>query len=333
MKKSIIKKLFIKLSKVLGYEIIDQSDFSSPTLLKELNEDLSIINEKSIVLPLGEVKITKKVNSVVIIFRTNTDVEIWDQNKKRLFEEPKIEYSLRALKSLIRSVIFSKNKYPSINFKIMIVDDKSKEENLDKLKKLIDRSGLNISITPLNHDKYKDTIKQQKNDQTFSNLASLLQSYELGKEHGEDLVFFVEDDYLHFEPMMEEMIASYERIASQVNKDIFMCPADYPYLYMNNEKTNILIGNKRHWRTITQSLCTFMTTKSLLDKYWNNFYNTCLDRNDPFEKHLNEIYTKEFCISPLKSLSLHLTNVNSSYGLSPFIDYKKLWDANKITDA
>ena len=328
MKKSIIKKLFIKLSKVLGYEIIDQSDFSSPTLQKELNEDLSIINEKSIVLPLGEVKITKKVNSVLIIFRTNTDVEIWDQNKKRLFEEPKIEYSLRALNSIIRSVNFSKKKYQNIKFKTIIVDDKSKEENLNKIKKLINKSDLDISITPLNHDKYKDTIKQQKNDQTFSNLASLLQSFELGKEHGEDLMFFVEDDYLHFEPMMEEMIASYERIASQVNKDIFMCPADYPYLYMDNKKTNILIGNKRHWRTINQTLCTFMTTKSLLDKYWNNFYNTCLDRNNPFERYLNEIYTKEFCISPLKSLSLHLTNVNSSYGFSPFIDYKKLWEEN-----
>jgi len=328
MKKNIIKKLFIKLSKALGYEIIDQSDFSSPTLQKELNEDLSIINEKSIVLPLGEVKITKKINSVLIIFRTNTDVEIWDQNKKRLFEEPKIEYSLRALKSIIRSINFSKTKYPSIKFSTIIVDDKSKEENLDKLKKLIDGSGLDISITHLNHEKYKDTIKQQKNNQTFSNLASLLQSFELGKEHGEDLIFFVEDDYLHFEPMMEEMIASYERIASQVNKDIFMCPADYPHLYMNNEKTNILIGNKRHWRTVNQTLCTFMTTKSLLDKYWDNFYNTCLDRNDPFEKHLNDIYTKEFCVSPLKSLSLHITNVNSSYGLSPFIDYKKLWEEN-----
>ena len=328
MKKSIIKKLFIKLSKVLGYEIIDQSDFSSPTLQKELNKDLSIINKKSIILPLGEVKITKKINSVLIIFRTNTDVEIWDQNKKRLFEKPKIEYSLRALKSLIGSINFSKTKYPNIKFKTIIVDDKSKEENLKKLKKQIDESDLDISITSLNHDKYKDIIKQQKNDQTFSNLASLLQSFELGKEYGEDLVFFVEDDYLHFEPMMEEMIASYERIASQVNKDIFMCPADYPYLYMNNEKTNILIGNKRHWRTINQTLCTFMTTKSLLDKYWDNFYNTCIDRNDPFEKHLNEIYKKEFCISPLKSLSLHLTNVNSSYGLSPFINYKKLWDEN-----
>ena len=328
MKKSIIKRLFIKLSKALGYEIIDQSDFNSPTLQKELNEDLSIINEKSIVLPLGEVKITKKINSVLIIFRTNTDVEIWDQNKKRLFEKPKIEYSLRALKSLIRSVNFSKTKYPNIKFKTIIVDDKSKEENLNKLKKLINGSSLDISITPLNHDKYKNTIKQQRNNQTFSNLASLLQSFELGKEHADDLVFFIEDDYLHFEPMMEEMIASYERIASQVNKDIFMCPADYPYLYMSNEKTNILIGNKRHWRTINQTLCTFMTTKSLLDKYWDNFYNTCIDRNDPFEKHLNEIYKKEFCISPLKSLSLHLTNVNSSYGLSPFINYKKLWDEN-----
>ena len=328
MKKTIIKKLFIKLSKVLGYEIIDQSDFSSPTLQKELNEDLSTINEKSIILPLGEVKITKKVNSVLIIFRTNTDVEIWDQNKKRLFEEPKIEYSLRALNSLIKSINFSKTKYPNIKFKTLIVDDKSKEKNLDRLKNLVDRSDLDIDITPLNHNKYKKKIKQQKNDQTFSNLASLLQSFELGKEHGEDLIFFVEDDYLHFEHMMEEMIASYERIASQVNKDIFMCPADYPYLYMNNEKTNILIGNKRHWRTINQTLCTFMTTKALLDKYWDNFHNTCLNRNNPFEKYLNEIYEKEFCISPLKSLSLHLTNVNSSYGLSPFIDYKKLWDEN-----
>ena len=76
MKKSIIKKIFIKLSKILGYEIIDQNSFISPTLNKKLNEDLSIINEKSIILPLGEVKITQKVNSVLIILRSNTNVEI-----------------------------------------------------------------------------------------------------------------------------------------------------------------------------------------------------------------------------------------------------------------
>ena len=321
-----MKKLFIRLCKLLGYEILDQNNFTSPTLKKELNEDLSIINEKSIVLPLGEVKITKKINSILIIFRMNTNIDIWDQNKKRLFEYPKIEYSKRSLNSLIKSIRFCQNKYSNIKIKTIIVDDNSTKDNLSQINKIIENK--NIEIVSLDYSKYEKVIANQKNKETFANLASLLQSFELGKEKGEDLIFFVEDDYLHFEPMLEEMIASYERIASQINKDIFICPADYPYLYMNNEKTNILIGNKRHWRTINTTLCTFMTTKSLLNIYWDNFYSTCLTRNDPFEKYLNQIYQKEICISPLKSLSLHLTNINSSYGLSPLINYKKLWDEN-----
>ena len=322
-----MKKLFIKLCKLLGYEIIDQNNFFSPTLNKELNENLSSINEKSIILPLGEVKITRTVKSLLIVFRTNTEIEIWDQNKKRLFEKPKIEYSLRSLNSLIKSINYCKSKYPNIEIKLLIVDDNSKNENLEKLKKLINEE---TEIVNLNRDEFKNKIKPQTNEETIGNLASLYKSFELGKERCEDLVLFVEDDYLHFEPMLEEMIASYERISSQLNKDIFMCPADYPYLYMDNVKTNILIGNKRHWRTIDKTLCTFLTSKSLLNQYWDNFKKTCEDRHDPFEKYLNEIYNQEICISPLKSLSLHLTNVNSSYGLSPFIDYKKLWDESEV---
>jgi len=325
-----MKKFFIKICKLLGYEILDQNNFSSPTLGKELNEELSILNEKSIVLPLGEVNITKKVNSILIVLRMNTDIEIWDQNRKRLFEYPKIEYTKRSLNSLIRSINFLKNKHPTVNVKTIIVDDNSSTENLNIIKKIID--GNNIEIINLDYSKYKKEISEQKNKETFANLASLLQSFEIGKDADEDLIYFIEDDYLHFEPMLEEMVASYERIASQLNKDIFMCPSDYPYLYMNNEKTNVLIGNKRHWRTVDKTLCTFLTTKNFLDKYWDNFYKNCLDRHDPFEKYLNEIYSKEICISPLKSLSLHLTNINSSYGLSPLIDYKKLWEENEIND-
>ena len=325
MKKNIIRKLFIKLSKIMGYEIIDQNDFTSPTLDKQLNEDLSILNEKSIVLPLGEVKISRKVKSILVLFRTNSNIEIWDQNKKRLFELPKIEYTLRSLNSLLKSINFCKEKYPDVKIKLIIIDDNSDEANLNKIKNLTNNNNFDINITKLNHDKYRKVIKEQKNEQTYSNLSSLLCCYEVAKENADDLVFFVEDDYLHFEPMMEEMIASYERISSQINSEIFMCPADYPYLYMNNQKTNILIGNKRHWRTVNETLCTFMTSKIFLEKYWDNFYKTCLDRHDPFEKYINEVYKSEICISPLKSLSVHFTNVNSSYGLSPFIDYKKLW--------
>ena len=323
-----MKKLFIRICKLFGYQIIDQNSFYSPTLNRELNEDLSTINKESIILPLGNVKITKKVKSLLLIFRTNTEIEIWDQNKKRLFEKPKIEYSLRSLNSLIKSIDYCKAKYPNINIKTILVDDNSKSENLKKIKHLIENK--NMQLITLDRNKYKDFIKPQKNKETFGNLSSLFECYEIAKQQGEDLIFFVEDDYLHFEAMLEEIISSYERIASQLNRDIFVCPSDYPYLYMNNEKTNILIGNKRHWRTVNKTLCTFLTTKDLLIKYWDNFKKTCEDRNEPFEKYLNEIYEKEICISPLKSLSLHLTNINSSYGLSPFIDYKKLWEENEI---
>ena len=151
-----MKKIFIKFARLLGYEIIDQNNFVSPTLNKNLNEDLSTLNQKSIVLPLGEVKITKKISSVLTIFRTNTDVEIWDQNKKRLFEKPKIEYSLRSLNSLIKSINFCKTKYPNLKFKTIIIDDKSKEENLDKIKKLISKGNLEISIVSLEHEKSKE---------------------------------------------------------------------------------------------------------------------------------------------------------------------------------
>ena len=326
-----MKKIFIKLAKLMGYEIIDQNNFISPTLNKELNEDLSTINKQSIILPLGEVKITRNIKSLLVVFRTNTNVEIWDQNKKRLFEKPKIEYSTRSLNSLIKSIKFFKKELPNINLKLIILDDHSSKENIDRIKK-ISKEEENSEIVSLDHNKYKSIIKDQTSKETFSNLASLLNSFEIGKNHGEDLVFFVEDDYLHYETMLEEMIFSFQRITSQLGKDIFICPSDYPYLYMNNEKTNILIGNRRHWRTIDKTLCTFLTSKRLIDRYWDNLKKTCEDRHDPFEKHLNEIYQKEICISPIKSLSLHLTNVNSSYGLSPFIDYKNLWEENKVLD-
>ena len=322
-----MKKFFIKICKLFGYEILDQNNFLSPRMGKELNEELSVLNEKSIVLPLGEVKITKKVKSILIILRMNTDIQIWDQNRKRLFEYPKIEYTKRSINSLIKSINFLKSKHSNINVKTIIVDDNSTIGNLNIIKKLID--GNDMEIINLDILKYQNIISKQKNKETFANLASLLQSFEIGKNTGKDLIYFIEDDYLHFETMLEEMVSSYERIASQINKDIFMCPSDYPYLYMDNTKTNVLIGNKRHWRTIDKTLCTFLTNKNLLDRYWDNFYKNCLERHDPFEKYLNEIYLKEICISPLKSLSLHLTNINSSYGLSPFINYKKLWEENK----
>ncbi len=72
--KSFIKKIFVKICRILGYEIIDQNNFFVPTLNKNLNENLNIPGKKSITIPLGEVKITRKVKALKIIFRSCTNV-------------------------------------------------------------------------------------------------------------------------------------------------------------------------------------------------------------------------------------------------------------------
>ncbi len=327
MKKNILKKFFIKFAKALDLELIDQNEFKSPTLDKRLNENLSNI-KKSIVLPLGEVKLTRKISSLLIIFRTNTNVEMWNQNRKRIFDKSKIEYVCRALNSVIRSIQFLKRNKPDIKVDLKIIDDKSTEENLSSIKNLLKKYEINAEI--INHELsiHENVIKKQEKRETFSNLSTLLRAFEIGKKEGEDLVYFLEDDYIHIESALEEMVSSYERIASQLKKDLFICPADYPFLYMDNEKTNLLIGSKRHWRTTSKSLMTFMVSKAFIDKYWDIFFKTCSDLNNPWEKYFNEIYEKEVCISPVQSLTVHITNINSGYGLSPFLDYKKLWDEN-----
>ena len=331
-KSNFFKKLFIKLCRLLGFEIIDQSSFTSPTLNKNLCETLSIQGKKSITVPLGEIKIKNKIKSLKVILRSCTSELIMDQNKRRIFDEEKNEYTFRTLRSLIKSIKKASLELKDIKFDLIVTDTNSPKEDTDKIKEILNKSNIENKFEPIDLNKFKDKIKPGYSKAKFSNMANFYTSLIISKKQSADIIYFVEDDYLHFEPMLEEMVTSYERIASQIKKDIFMCPSDYPYLYMNNLKTNVLIGSKRHWRTVDKTLCTFMTTKKLLNKYWDNFYKNCQDRHDPFEKYLNEIYFTEICISPIKSLSLHLTNINSSYGLSPFIDYKKLWEENKIND-
>jgi len=328
MIKHFFKKFFIIISRLLDFEIIDQNHFTSPTLDKSLAENLSKINKKSIVLPLGVVKIKRKINSLNIIFRSNTKVNIWDQNKTRIFDKPRNEYTFRSLNSLLNSMQKAKALLQNINLNLTIVDDNSDKTTIKKINLLLNNKKFTSNIINLNRNEFDNAIINKDNPETFGNLASLLKCFLIAKDEAEDLIFFVEDDYLHKEYMIEEMLMTYERFASQLNREIVLCPSDYPYLYTTDRKTNVLIGSHRHWQLIDKTLCTFLTSKIILNQYWDNFINTCKKRNTPFEKYLNKIYESEYCFSPITSLSVHCTNINSSYGIPPYINIKKLWDNN-----
>ena len=160
-------------------------------------------------------------------------------------------------------------------------------------------------------------------------MSSIHESFDIAKSECDDLIYFVEDDYIHKKESIFEMLSSYEKISTEINKELFMCPVDYPYLYKKLENSNIFIGNKYHWRSVNESLLTFLTSKSLIDKYWDDFMVMSENEHSPFETPLHKIFEKELCISPIPSLAMHCTNVNSIFGLSPNMNWSKLWVENE----
>ena len=104
------QKIFIKIARLFGFEIINQDSGFIPSSNKYLNDNLSKQGKYSITVPLGSVKITRPVKSLNVIFKTCTSVNLVTQNKKRIFEKKKSEYTFRALISLVKSINFSKKK-------------------------------------------------------------------------------------------------------------------------------------------------------------------------------------------------------------------------------
>ena len=247
-KKNFFKQIFVKICRIFGYEIIDQSDFFVPTQKKALDENLNIQGRKSIALPLGEVEISRKVKALTVIFRSCTNVNMLTQNKKRLFECEKSEYTFRSLNSLAISLIHAKKLFPHIEFDIIVIDHNSKKKDLEQLQKLLNKTNLKNSIISLDLDKFKSKIKkinakkENVTENQMSNMSNIHQSLLVARNQCKDLVYFVEDDYLHQKETIEEMIFAYERISSQIEKELILCPVDYPYLYTKMDATNLFLG-------------------------------------------------------------------------------------------
>ena len=172
------------------------------------------------------------------------------QNKKRLFDQNKSEYTFRSLNSIIASLHQAKITFPKIKFDIVVIDYNSKKEDLEQIKRQLVNSNFKNSIISLDVNEFINNIKKvnAKNENVtenqISNMSNIHKSLIIGKNQCADLIYFVEDDYLHQEDAISEMILTYERVSSQIDRELILCPADYPYLYTKIEPTHIFLGSK-----------------------------------------------------------------------------------------
>ena len=248
-KTSFFKKIFIKVCRLFDYEIIDQSNFYLPVTNQEINEDLSKVGKRSLTMPMGKIDITRPVKSLTIILRTCASVNMLTQSKKRLFDQEKSEYTLRSLNSIINSLNFAKELFKNINIELIVVDHSSEKNVVERIKSLISNQFFKSRFIHLNVDDFKKSINpiNQKNEKvTFnqiSNMSNIHQSLLLAKEC-DDLIYFVEDDYIHSIDAIKEMILTYEKLSSMLKQELILCPTDYPYLYSGQQKS--LEVNKRN---------------------------------------------------------------------------------------
>ena len=339
-KKNFISKFIAKIVRKFGYEIIDQADLKIPGTNTLVSENLSKSGEKSITVPLGSTKITNKINSLSIIIRSYTfgdkdnDQVMLDQSKKRIFDAPKIEYTLRTIKSVIKSCELARSSFKDLKIKIFITDDKSNEKSLTQINEILNITDIETKLININENEFINEISETDiegkgiSKNMISNMRNILKSIQIAENENSDLFYFLEDDYIHTTDAITEMLFSYEKISSQLNRELFLCPADYPYLYSTIDNTKLFFGNMRHWRTINESLITFLTSKKMIMKYLNDLKLMGTKRHHPMELNLHKIYEKEYCLSPIPSLAMHATNINSIYGLPPNFDWKKIWEEN-----
>ena len=86
-KRNPLTKLFIKLCRIFGFEIIDQNNFSIPTSNKSITDSVSIPGKSSITIPLGRVDITRPVKSLDVILRTCMSVNMLTQSKREYLKK------------------------------------------------------------------------------------------------------------------------------------------------------------------------------------------------------------------------------------------------------
>jgi hypothetical protein len=230
----------------------------------------------------------------------------------------KSEVVKRCARSLVASINQCKLKHPSLNYRLMVLDDHSDLESIEVLKKNLKRASFETHLEHLS---------------TKGIMPSILACYERGRDHGKDLVYFAQDDYLFDEVAIEEMIDAYFQFTRSLGNHVLIYPFDDPYRYQpfNIHPVRVVHGIKRHWRTNFAMPSCFMTHTDVIRKEWDllEAMGNHPVSSDMEDNTINRLMSERGynLFTPIPSLALHFQFETEK---DPYIDWKKWW--NKWAD-
>jgi hypothetical protein len=252
---------------------------------------------------------------VDVILRTHDFLDIHTHPLPRYVKAEKSEIVLRCISSLAHSISKSTHE---IN--VIWIDDHSRHETIQKIHSIFNHFVINY--------KFIELEKRGWNE-------SALKQFEMGKESSSDLIYFVEDDYLHYEDAIQEMIDEYGNISSLVQNEVAIYPFDEPRNYTGSfiENSLVVYGKNRHWRTVTFSPFTLMCNPKIVRENWPDFYTLATEymtewgikNNITEDTTISNIWRNRVMLfNPIPSLALHLQFEEQK---DPYINWKDLWDS------
>lgn len=244
---------------------------------------------------------------------------------------PKNECIFRCLKSLVDSLA----NQNAIEYTLHIIDDRSSEETLNKIKTI----AHNAIITSL----------PERDDSSLNGKQKSRHSVKVAYEYihtlpDDDLVYIVEDDYLHYPETIQVMIDAwsyFNEFFGGISVGIF--PQDFPQLYPHPRNPHnetyvkpcfVIPGPDRYYRTTWYTHESFMVPVSVIKKYKENFDSLLTIGNDPALWEGNTISTvwaqdDVKMLMPMRALAIHVSSEDDI----PFFnnDFGVLWLRNNVS--
>src|SRR5262245_4908557 len=131
-------------------------------------------------------------------------------DQRRYINAPKQDIMLASLSSVIAASRRALREVPDLTLALHVLDDHSAAETLVRMGGMLTQSGLHAHVRPV---------------AGTGQAASMRYSNEYARTLSRDLLYFVEDDYLHEEGAIAEMLEAYRLFSKNLGgKEVVISP-------------------------------------------------------------------------------------------------------------
>lgn len=254
---------------------------------------------------------------IEVIIRTHDTGNVHDDWRVRYCDLDKNEL----IKGCFNSVINSAKKVIDHEIKITVLDDNS-SENLHIFFKEKQKE-FDFNVISLEETGYQYSAHKQ---------------FMMCRDSDADYVYCLEDDYLHTETALQEMIDSIQIFQTKLNtRNVVIYPFNCPRQYNPPENCFLVHGSDRHWRSGMYTTNVLFTTPDIFKDHWHLFEKLALNydgdyiseekQDKPRVMEENTIQTiwgsgNAIRFNPIPSLALHMQFKDQE---DPFINWKDWW--------